>query len=76
MAIWECYSDKKSKPHMHNFDEYITCVSGEYIAHINGKEIILKPGEELLIPKGIEQTGKVKAGTRRIHAFGGKRIKQ
>lgn len=76
MAFWECYSDKESKPHTHNFDEYIICVSGEYIAQINGKEIILKPGEELLIPRGTEQAGNVKAGTRTIHAFGGKRIKQ
>ena len=51
------------------------CVSGEYIAYLNDKEIVLNPGDELIIPKGTEQWGKCKAGTRTIHAFGGKRIK-
>jgi quercetin dioxygenase-like cupin family protein len=51
------------------------CVSGEYIAYLNDKEIVLKPGDELIIPKGTGQWGKCKAGTRTIHAFGGKRIK-
>ena len=76
MAFWECYADKESKPHTHDFDEYIACISGEYIALIHGEEIKLMPGDELFIPKGTEQGGRVKAGTRTIHAFGGKRIRQ
>ena len=75
IAFWECYSDKESKPHTHNFDEYVVCVCGEYTAILEGKEIILKSGDELFIPKGTEQGGKIKARTRTIHAFGGKRIK-
>ena len=75
IAFWECFSDRESKPHTHNFDEYIICVSGEYTAIIEGKELILKSGDELFIPKGTEQGGKIRAGTRTIHAFGGKRIK-
>ena len=47
IAFWECYSDKESKPHTHNFDEYIVCVCGEYTAILEGKEIILKSGGEL-----------------------------
>lgn len=31
--------------------------------------------DELFIPKGSAQGGRVKAGTRSIHAFGGQRIK-
>ena len=50
-------------------------MDGEYTALLEGEEIILKPGDELFIPKGTEQGGKIKAGTRTIHAFGGKRIK-
>jgi len=53
----------------------MVCVSGEYTVYSDDKEIILKPGDELLIPRGTEQWGKCKAGTRTIHAFGGKRIK-
>lgn len=75
IAFWECFSDKESKPHTHDFDEYILCVSGEYLALVDGKEVVLKPGDELFIPKGAEQGAKIKAGTRTIHAFGGKRIK-
>ena len=75
IAFWECHADRKSKTHKHDFDEYILCVSGEYTAYINEKELILKPGDELIIPGGTEQWGKCKAGTRTIHAFGGRRIK-
>ncbi len=75
IAFWECHSDRISMKHSYDFDEYMICVSGEYIAYLNGKEIILKPGNELFIPKGTDQWGKCKAGTRTIHAFGGKRIK-
>lgn len=75
IAFWECHADRTSKKHSYDFDEYMICVSGEYIACLNGKEIILKSGNELFIPKGTEQWGKCKAGTRTIHAFGGKRIK-
>ena len=51
MAFWECYSDKESKPHTHDFDEYIVCISGEYTAFINGKEILLDQVTNYLYPK-------------------------
>jgi len=76
MAFWTCYSDRVSKKHAHEFDEYMVCVSGQYTAILNGKEFVLNPGEELFIPKGTEQWGKCIAGTRTIHAFGGKRIQR
>ena len=76
MAFWTCNSDRISKKHTHEFDEYIVCVSGQYTAIIDDKEIVLNPGDELFIPKRIEQGGKCIAGTRTIHAFGGKRIKK
>ena len=58
---------------MHDYDEYMICVEGEYIVTINEEEHILHAGDELFIPKGSLQGGRVKAGTRSIHAFGGKR---
>lgn len=76
IAFWECSSDQISEKHTHDFDEYMVCVSGEYRAYLDNKEFILKPGDELLIPKGTVQWGMCKAGTRTIHAFGGKRIKK
>ena len=75
IAFWECHSDRISNKHTHDFDEYMICVSGEYTVYLDDKKIILKPGDELLIHRGTEQWGKCKAGTRTIHAFGGKRIK-
>ncbi len=75
IAFWECHSDQISKKHTHDYDEYMVCVNGQYTAYLNDKEIILSPGDELHIPKGTEQWGKCKAGTRTIHAFGGKRKK-
>lgn len=38
------------------------------------KEVVLQRGNELFIPKGIPHGGKVKKGTRTVHAFGGKRV--
>jgi quercetin dioxygenase-like cupin family protein len=74
MAFWTCYSDRISNKHTHEFDEYMVCVFGQYTVIMNDKEYILNPGDEILIPKGTEQWGKCIAGTRTIHAFGGKRI--
>ena len=74
IAFWECHADRISKKHTHPFDEYMVCVSGVYTVYLEAREIVLKPGDELFIPKGTEQWGKCIAGTRTIHAFGGKRI--
>lgn len=74
VAFWECHSYRESKPHIHDFDEYIICASGEYTVILENEKIVLKPGDELFIPKGTKQGGRIKAGTRTIHAFGGKRI--
>lgn len=76
MAFWTCYADRTSKKHTHDFGEYTVCVSGRYTAYVNGKEYVLNPGDELYVPKGTEQWGKCIAGTRTIHAFGGRRIKK
>jgi quercetin dioxygenase-like cupin family protein len=74
MTFWTCSSDRISNEHKHDFDEYMVCVQGQYIAVLEGKEIVLNPGDELFIPKGTLQSGRCIAGTRTIHAFGGKRI--
>ena len=76
MAFWTCYADRDSKIHVYDFDEYMICVSGEYTAILSGRETVLRPGDELFIPKGTVQSGRCIAGTRSIHAFGGKRIQR
>lgn len=75
MAFWNFYSDRISKVHKHKFDEYMVCVCGKYIVIMNGEEVILNVGNELFIPKGTVHGGICIPGTRTIHAFGGKRIK-
>ncbi len=76
VAFWECHADRTSRKHVHDFEEYMVCVGGEYTAFLGDKQVVLKPGDELYIPKGTEQWGKAKAGTRTIHFFGGQRIKR
>ncbi|SPF41092.1 conserved hypothetical protein [Candidatus Desulfosporosinus infrequens] len=76
MAFWTCHADRVSKKHSHEFDEYMVCVCGQYTVIMNGKEYVLNPGDELFIPKGMEQWGRCIAGTRTIHAFGGKRFQK
>lgn len=64
MAFWIYKADRVSKEHTHDYDEWMLCVEGES----------LHSGDELFIPKGSLQGGRVKAGTRTIHAFGGQRV--
>lgn len=74
MAFWTCLADRTSKEHIHNCDEYMVCLSGEYVVTIDRKEMSLHAGDEIYIPNGTLQGGRCKAGTRTIHAFGGKRV--
>ena len=74
MAFRIYKADRVSTEHSHEYDEYMLVVEGEYIVTINGVEHILHAGDELFIPKGSIQGGRVKAGTRSLHAFGGQRV--
>ena len=74
MAFWTQYANRSSKKQTHEFDEYIVCVDGQCTVYLNEEEIVLNPGNELFIPKETEHWEKSIAGTRTIHAFGGKRI--
>jgi mannose-6-phosphate isomerase-like protein (cupin superfamily) len=48
-------------------------VQGCYTLIIDGQRIPVRAGEEYFIPKGILHVGEPVAGTRTIHAFGGRR---
>lgn len=74
MAFWIYKKDRVSKEHSHDYDEWMLCVEGEYLVTIDGREHVLHAGDELFIPKGSMQGGRVKEGTRSIHAFGGMRV--
>jgi len=76
MAFWTCRETAASAPHVHEFDEYMLVVEGCYMLHIEGEKIPVQAGEEYFIPRGLRHGGEVMAGTRTIHAFGGKRAER
>jgi mannose-6-phosphate isomerase-like protein (cupin superfamily) len=73
MAFWTCRQTAASAAHAHDYDEYMAVVQGCYTLIINGKRVPVKAGEEYFIPRGVLHSGEVLAGTRTIHAFGGRR---
>jgi mannose-6-phosphate isomerase-like protein (cupin superfamily) len=73
MAIWINHDGEKSAKHVHDYDEYFLVVQGQYTLILGSKRIIIGVGEEWFIPKGVPHSGESIAGTRTIHAFGGKR---
>ncbi len=76
MAFWTCRSDRVSSVHAHDYDEYLVVVQGRYILGIDGRRIPLEAGQEYLIPKNVPHGGEAVAGTRTIHAFGGRRARR
>jgi quercetin dioxygenase-like cupin family protein len=76
MTFWTCRESAVSATHVHDFDEYIIVVQGSYTLLLDTKHVVLKAGDEYLIPKGAPHGGEVVAGTRTIHAFGGRRVER
>jgi quercetin dioxygenase-like cupin family protein len=76
MIIWTCELAGASPEHAHDFDEYFVVVQGTYTLIIGGEKIALGEGQEYFIPKGLAHAGEYLAGTRTIHAFGGRRAKR
>jgi mannose-6-phosphate isomerase-like protein (cupin superfamily) len=75
MAFWTC-RETASTEHVHDFDEYMIVVEGRYTLIIGGEKIPVRAGEEYFIPRGTRHGGEVVAGTRTIHAFGGRRVER
>ena len=76
MAIWTCPTVGISLEHVHDFDEYFVVVQGRYTLIIAGEKIPIEVGQEYFIHKGTAHGGEYLAGTRTIHAFGGRRAKR
>lgn len=76
MAFWTCHDTAASAPHSHDYDEYFTVVEGCYTLIIEGRRIPVQAGEEYFIPRGVLHGGEALAGTRTIHAFGGRRAER
>jgi quercetin dioxygenase-like cupin family protein len=73
MAFWTCRESAESAAHVHHYDEYFIVVEGCYTLLLDGQRIPVKAGEEYFIPRGVRHGGEELAGTRTIHAFGGRR---
>src|ERR1700692_2092967 len=65
-----------STPHVHDYDEYFMVVHGCNTLIIDGKHLPVNAGAEYFIPKGVWHGGEPVAGTRNIHAFGGRRAER
>ena len=76
MAFWTCRETASSAAHAHDYDEYMIVVQGCYTLIIDGQRIPVNAGEEFFIPRGVLHGGEVLAGTRTIHAFGGRRAER
>lgn len=76
MAFWTCSNDATSSGQTHDFDEYVHVVQGCFTLIIDGKRIPIPAGQEYFISRGTPHSGEVVAGTRTIHAFGGRRVER
>ena len=76
MAFWTCRENAQSAEHTHEYDEYMIVAEGCYTLLIRGTRIPVRAGEEYWIPCGTAHGGEVEAGTRTIHAFGGRRAER
>lgn len=74
LAFWECRQDARTEEHVHPFDEYFIVVEGCYTLTIDGQDREVYAGQECVIPRGTTISGRVSAGTRTIHMFGGRRV--
>ena len=76
VAFWRAERDGVTAEHVHAFDEWFLVIEGSYILTLNGKEVHVGAGQEYFIPRGTRIAGCVTAGTRTIHAFGGRRAER
>lgn len=76
LAFWQCNENGDSAEHVHNFDEYFVVLQGQYTLIMGPERVAITAGQEYFIPKGTPHSGQFIAGTRTIHAFGGKRAQR
>jgi quercetin dioxygenase-like cupin family protein len=76
MAFWSVERDAATAEHVHPFDEWFLVISGSYVLTLEGREVQVNAGQEYFIPKGTKIAGRVTAGTRTVHAFGGRRAER
>jgi uncharacterized protein YndB with AHSA1/START domain len=72
LTLCHAKSDADTGEQWREFDEYLVVLEGRYVLRINDMDIELGAGREFVIPRGARISGRFTAGTRTIHAFGGK----
>ena len=76
LVLCHATQDADTGEHLQDFDEYLVVLEGSYVLSLNGNEMPLKAGSEYIVPKGARTSGRYAAGTRTIHAFGGRGLKR
>src|ERR1700733_10016503 len=66
-AFWTVREDAATE-HVHPFDEWFVVIEGSYELTLDGKSVTVGAGEECFIAKGMRIAGRVRAGTRTMHA--------
>ena len=74
MAFWTVDHEATTVDHVHAFDEWFVVLAGSYTLSLDGHEVRVDAGQEYFIPRGTRIAGRAAAGTRTVHAFGGRRI--
>jgi uncharacterized protein YndB with AHSA1/START domain len=69
-------SDAVTDEQWRDFDEYFTVLEGTCVLTINGLAIELGAGREFVIPRSARISRRYTAGTRTIHALGGRGLKR
>ena len=76
LTLCHAKADAEAGESWREVDEYLVVLEGGYVVRINGMDIELGPGREFVIPRGARVSGRFKAGTRTIHALGGRKLGQ
>jgi uncharacterized protein YndB with AHSA1/START domain len=76
LMLCHARSDADTAEQWRDADEYLAVLEGSYVVRINGMDIQLGAGREFVIPRGARISGRFTAGTRTLHAFGGRGLKR
>ncbi|MCP3136914.1 SRPBCC domain-containing protein [Pyxidicoccus xibeiensis] len=76
LTLCHAKSDADTGEHLQDFEEYLVVLEGTYVLSINGTDFTLGAGREFVVPRGARIRGRYTAGTRTLHAFGGRGLKR
>ena len=76
LLLCHAKSDAETGEQWRDSDEYLVVLEGSYVLRINGMDIQLGAGREFVIPRSARISGRFTAGTRTLHAFGGRGLQR